>query len=168
MQPQTENPKGVRDELIADAKGVGTSAVNRLHSEVDARKGDAVSQVHVVSSTIEKAANGLEPDAPAWLKSALEQGAQQIQKLADTLEQNDSRQMVEQVNQFARNSPTTFLATCAAAGFAAARVFKAGASETGEHSGNTDLTQDTSTSDWDTPATNTAGFSTATYDGEVS
>nr|WP_315457151.1 hypothetical protein [uncultured Sphingorhabdus sp.] len=164
MQPQTENPKGVRDELIADAKSVGTSAVNRLHSEVDARKGDAVSQVHVVSSTIEKAANQLEPDAPAWLKSALEQGAQQIQKLADTLEQNDSRQMVEQVNQFARNSPATFLATCAAAGFAMARVFKAGASE---QSTNTDLTQDLSASDWDTPATNTAGFSTAAYDGEV-
>lgn len=168
MQPQTENPKGVRDELIADAKGVGTTAVNRLHSEVDARKGDAVTQAHIVSSTIEKAANGLEPDAPAWLKSALEQGAQQIQKLADTVEQNDSRHIVEQVSQFARSSPTTFLATCAAAGFAAARVFKAGGSEADAQHSNTDLTDNRPTADWNTPAMNTAGLSTAAYDGEVS
>lgn len=165
MQPQTENPKGVRDELIADAKGVGTSAVNRLHSEVDARKGDAVAQVHIISSTIEKAASELDPAAPAWLKSALDQGAQQIQKLADTLEHKDSRQIVEQVNQFARNSPATFLATCAAAGFAAARVFKAGASP--QHT-NTDLTQDGSARDWDASTPNTASFSAAAYAGEVS
>lgn len=168
MQPHIENPKGVRDELVADAKGVGTSAVNRLHSELDARKGGAAGQVHAVSSTMEKAANGLEPDAPAWLKSALEQGAQHIQKLADTLEQNDSRAMVQQVNQFARNAPTTFLASCAAAGFAAARVFKAGASEAKVGPSNTDLSEDRSAADWNAPATNPAGISSAAYDGEVS
>lgn len=168
MQPHTENQKGVRDELIADVKGVGASAINRIHSEVDARKGGAAGQVHAVSSTMEKAANDLDSDAPSWLKSALEQGAQHIQKLADSLEQNDSRDMVQHVNQFARNAPTTFLASCAAAGFAAARVFKAGASGANGGLSNTDLSEDGSTTDWSAPATNTAGLSSAAYDGEVS
>lgn|GEM_PF-2791950 len=129
MQPQSDTEQGVGKELLSDAKGVGTSAVNRLHSEVDARKSDAASQVKSVSSAIEQAASGLDPNAPTWLKSAFEQGAQQVQKFADTLEQKDSRQLATEVGDFARNSPGTFLAACAAAGFAAARIFKAGSSE---------------------------------------
>jgi len=129
MQPQSDSAQGVGSELLSDAKDVGTSAVNRLHSEVDARKSDAATQVKSVSTAIEKAADGLDPNAPTWLKSAFEQGAQQVQKFAETLEQKDSRQLVNDVSDFARNSPGTFLSACAAAGFAAARIFKAGSSE---------------------------------------
>ncbi len=126
MQSETDTMHGVGSELLSDAKDVGTSAVNRLHSEVDARKGDAATQVKSVSTAIEKAAGGLDQNAPTWLKSAFEQGAQQVQKFADTLEQKDSRQLVNEVSDFARGSPGTFLAACAAAGFAAARIFKSG------------------------------------------
>ncbi len=129
MQPQSETASGVGNELLSDAKDVGTSAVNRLHSEVDARKGEAVTQAKSVSTAIDQAASGLDPNAPAWLKSAFEQGAQQVQKFASTLDQKDSRQLVNDVSDFARNSPGTFLAACAAAGFAAARIFRAGSSE---------------------------------------
>ncbi len=134
MQPQSDTvqsdtAEGVGKELLSDAKGVGTSAVNRLHSEVDARKGDAASQAKSVSSAIEQATGDLDPNAPTWLKSAFEQGARQVQKFADTLERKDSRQLVGEVSDFARGSPGTFLAACAAAGFAAARIFKAGSSE---------------------------------------
>ena len=101
MQPPSENTGGTRNELRSDAKQLGTSATNRLHSELDNQ-------------------------APAWLKSSLEQGARQIQRFAETIEQKDSRQLTDDVRDFARNSPGTFLAGCAAAGFAAARIFKAG------------------------------------------
>jgi hypothetical protein len=126
MQHQSDTMSGVGNELLSDAKDVGTFAVNRLHSELDARKGDAATQVKSVSSAIEQAAGGLDQNAPTWLKSAFEQGAQQVQKFADTLEQKDSRQLVNDVSEFARASPGTFLGACAAAGFAAARIFKAG------------------------------------------
>lgn len=129
MQPQSDSVGGVGNELLSDAKDVGSTAVNRLHSEVDTRKGDAATQVKSVSSALKDTAGGLDPSAPTWLKSALEQGAQQVQKFADTLEQKDSRQLVKEVSDFARNSPGTFLAACAAAGFAATRIFKAGSSE---------------------------------------
>jgi ElaB/YqjD/DUF883 family membrane-anchored ribosome-binding protein len=129
MESQTDTTQGLGNELISDAKGIGASAVNRLHEEVDARKSGAVTQAQAVSSTIERAADGLDDDAPAWLKSALQQGAQKVQQLADTLDNSDSRQIVQQVNDFARNSPATFLGACAAAGFAAARIFKAGSGQ---------------------------------------
>lgn len=129
MNTQSDTAQVVGNELLSDAKGVGTTAVNRLHSEVDARKSDAATQVKSVSSAIETAADGLDDNAPTWLKSAFEQGAHQVQKLAETLEQKDSRQLVNEISDFARGSPGTFLGACAAAGFAAARMFKAGSSE---------------------------------------
>jgi len=131
MQPQSETTSPAVDELKDDAKQLGQSAINRVHSEVDARKGTAVTQAKSVSSAIERAADGLDESAPAWLKSAFQQGAKQVQRFADTIEQKDSRQLIEQVNSFARNSPGTFLAGFAVAGFAAARVLKAGAESTG-------------------------------------
>ncbi|MDQ3483623.1 MAG: hypothetical protein M3448_09505 [Pseudomonadota bacterium] len=117
---------GTTDELRSDAKELGSSAKDRVQREIDARKGNAAEQAKSVSSAIERTADELDPDAPQWLKSAMQQGADQIQRFADTLEQKDSREIFNDVRTFARDNPATFLGACAAAGFAAARVFKAG------------------------------------------
>jgi hypothetical protein len=126
QQPPSQNAGGVSGELRSDAQQLGSSAANRLHSEVDARKDAAVSQAQSVSSAIRQTADGLDESAPAWLRSAFQQGAQQIQRFADSIENKDSRQLMSEAQNFARNNPGTFLAACAAAGFAAARIFKAG------------------------------------------
>lgn len=113
-------------ELASDAKQLGNSAANRIHSEVDSRKSDAADQIRSVSTTVQNAAGGLDANAPSWLKSAFQQGAHQLQRFADALDQKDSRQLVSEVQDFARERPALFLGACAAAGFAAARIFKAG------------------------------------------
>lgn len=128
MQSPPENTGGTTDELRSDAQQLSKTATNRLHSELDARKGTAASQAKSVSSAIDKAAGELE-DSPQWLKSAFEQGASQVRRFADTLEQKDSREIFDDIQTMARNNPGTFLAGCAALGFVAARVFKAGGSE---------------------------------------
>ncbi|MET0180065.1 MAG: hypothetical protein ABW194_06220 [Novosphingobium sp.] len=121
---------GLREELRGDAQAVTDTAKERLHSEVDSRKGEAASQAKTLSSALEDVAGKLDPNTPTWLKSALEQGARSIQRLAEGVEQKDSRQLTRDVTQFARQNPGTFLAGCALVGFAAARVFKAGATGT--------------------------------------
>lgn len=126
MQQPPNQDGGTASALRSDAQQLGSTAASRIHSEVDARKGAAVSQAQSVSAAIGQAADGLDENSPDWLKSAFRQGAQQIQRLADSLEQKDSRQMMSSAQDFARNNPGTFLAVCAAAGFAAARVLKAG------------------------------------------
>jgi hypothetical protein len=126
MQQPPSQSAGTGSELAADAKQVTSKAVDRVHSELDSRKGEAASQAKTVSSAIQKAAGELDDGAPAWLKSALQQGADQIQRFADSIEQKDFRQLVGDVQSFARERPAVFLAACAAAGFAAARIFKAG------------------------------------------
>ena len=125
MQQAPSQSVGGASELRSDAQQITNTAANRVHSEVDARKGAAAQQAKSVSSALERAGGELDA-APAWLKSAFEQGAQQIQRFADAIEQKDSRELVGQVETFARERPGAFLLGCAAAGFAAARIFKAG------------------------------------------
>jgi hypothetical protein len=129
MQQQTSQsggPAGAASEIRSDAQQIGSTAANRVHSEVDARKGTAAQQARSVSSAIQRTAGELDESVPAWLKSTFQQGAEQIQRFADTLEQRDSRELVREVETFARNRPGAFLLACAGAGFAAARLFKAG------------------------------------------
>lgn len=130
--PDTDQKTGATGaELRDDAKQLGSKAADRIHSEVDTRKSEAVSQAQSFSSAIEKTAGEMN-DGPEWLKSALQKGAQQIQRFADSVEHKDSRQLLNDAQRFARDNPGTFLAACAAAGFAAARIFKAGG-EQGQH-----------------------------------
>ena len=125
--PSPDPSTGIGSELSADVQQLGSSASDRIHSEIDARKGSAAGQAQSLSSAIMRTADGLDESAPQWLKSAFQQGAQRVQRFADTLEQKDSRAILSDIQAMARDNPGTFLAGCAALGFAAARVFKAGA-----------------------------------------
>ncbi|HET9428009.1 MAG TPA: hypothetical protein VFO69_06585 [Allosphingosinicella sp.] len=131
QQPPSQSSGGTSSELRSDAQHLGSTAANRLHSEVDSRKGDAAQQAKSVSSAIQRAAGDLGEDSPDWLRSAFRKGAEQVQRFADTLEQKDSRQLVGEIESFGRERPGSFLLGCAAAGFAAARVLKAGGEPTG-------------------------------------
>lgn len=135
MEPQSGEAGGLREELRGDAQTMTDTAKERLHTEVDSRKGAAVNQAQTLSSALGAAANELGPDTPNWLKSLFEQGSQTLQRFSQTIEQKDSRQLTRDIEQLARQNPGTFLAGCALAGFAAARVFKAGASEAGSQAG---------------------------------
>lgn len=126
MQTQSRERNDLRNELREDAQALTQAASDQLHDELDSRKEPLVGQAKSVSSALDKAASELVGgQAPVWLKSALEQGAQQIKQLAETIEGKDSRELVSGVRRLARDNPATFLAACAAAGFAISRIFRA-------------------------------------------
>lgn len=130
MQGQdNQGDGGLRSELRDDTGRVAGTAADRLQSEVDSRKGQVADQARAVSSALGSAADGLGSDTPSWVKSALEQGAKSVEQLAHAVEGKDSRQLVGDVQQFARQRPGGFLAGCALLGFAASRVFKATAGQ---------------------------------------
>lgn len=131
MQNQDQQGSGgLRDELREDTGRVASAAADRLQSEADSRKGQVADQARAVSSALGSAADGLGNDTPTWVKSALEQGAKSIEQLAQAVEGKGLRQLVGDVQQFARQRPGSFLAGCALFGFAASRVFKAGGGQT--------------------------------------
>jgi hypothetical protein len=129
MQDQSPQGTHLRDELRDDAGRVTSAAADRLQSEADSRKGQVADQARAVSSALGNAAEGLGSDTPTWVRSALEQGAKSIEQLAQAVEGKDSRQLVGDVQTFARDRPGSFLAGCALLGFAASRVFKAGGAQ---------------------------------------
>jgi hypothetical protein len=120
---------GLRSELREDTDRVTSAAADRLQSEADSRKGQVAGQARAVSSALGSAAEQLDSDTPSWVKSALEQGASSIEQLAQAVEGKDSRELMGDVQQFARQRPGSFLAGCALLGFAASRVFKAGGAQ---------------------------------------
>ena len=118
----------VGDELSRDASQLKDTAGQRIEQEADTRKGQAAQIAGSASSALGKAASELEQDdnAPDWLGSAMRQAAGSIDRLAGEIDGRSVNQLGQQLTSFARSNPGTFLAASAAAGFAAARVLRAG------------------------------------------
>lgn len=126
-----ENPQQtsrVTDELKHDASHLRDTVGARAKEETDSRKGQAVQVAGSASSALKTAADDLRnnPEAPNWMASALEQAARKIDGLASHVDGRSVDQLGRDISEFARRSPGTFLAASAAAGFAAARVVRAG------------------------------------------
>jgi hypothetical protein len=135
MTPQSEadggvsaTTSGVRDELAQDAGRLKQTVTDRARQEAESRKGEVVQVAGSASAALQSAADDLQnnPDAPDWMATALQQAARQIDRLAGQVEGRSVSDLGGEVAQFARSNPVTFLAASAAAGFAAARVLRAG------------------------------------------
>lgn len=124
-QPQSS---GVKEELRSDAKDIGQAARQRLDSKASEGKEQTTQAARSTSSALGKAAEELRQDegTPDWLASAFEKSAREIDRFAGSLEGKDMQAIRRDVAGFARRSPVAFLAASAVAGFAAARVLRAG------------------------------------------
>lgn len=125
---QTGPQSDVRDELAHDAARLKDSVGERAKHEADTRKSEAVQVAGSASAALNSAADDLQgnPDAPDWMSAALKQAARQIDRLAGHVDGRSVDDLGHEIAQFARSNPSAFLAASAAAGFAAARVLRAG------------------------------------------
>lgn len=126
--PETGTTSEVAGELKHDAARLKDNVAARAKQEAESRKGAAVSVAGSASSALDSAAQDLRdnPDAPDWMASAIQQAARTIEKFGQRIEGRSIDQLGDDVAEFARRSPGTFLAASAAAGFAASRVLRAG------------------------------------------
>lgn len=134
----TNNPSSsgldeAKQELAGDAQRLKDQAASRVKEEASTRKEQVAGTAKATSSALEKAARELREDdqAPDWLASGMEQVAKSVAEFANSLKTKDVGALRRDVSGFARQNPTAFLAACGAAGFAAARFFRAGAEEKG-------------------------------------
>ena len=128
----------LKQELSGDAQRLKDTATQHVEQQAEAQKGMATSAALSTSSALEKAAETLRNDdnAPSWLSSAFETTAKEIGRFAGGLENKGVGDIRREVTDFARQSPTAFLAASAAAGFAAARFLRAGSEYQSHHQGN--------------------------------
>lgn len=122
------NGSTFRDELKHDAERLKSTIGERAKTEATTRIDQAEQAMGSASDALEAAAEKLErnPDAPDWMASAIQQAARKMDGLAGLINGRDLDDIAHEVTQFARHNPATFLAASAAAGFAAARVLRAG------------------------------------------
>lgn len=121
-----DDAQSLKNEAVA----LKDKATDRLAQEADSRKEQVAGGMKQVSNALESAASDLDGgETPDWLKQGFAKVASSVNSLASELEASDSRELTRKVQDFARRSPGTFLGACAAAGFAAARVFTAGQSD---------------------------------------
>jgi hypothetical protein len=120
---------GLGEELKHDAEHLGGTVAERGRQEAETRKNEAAHAVGAASAAFDDAAGDLraDPDVPDWMASALQQAARKIETMASQIEGRSVHDISSQVARFARENPGSFLAASAAAGFAAARVLRAGA-----------------------------------------
>ena len=125
----------VREELSADASRLAQSAKERATQEAETRKQQVTQTARAASSALGRVADDLEQDndVPSWLSSAFRQTASGIERLAGNVEGRGADELARDVTRFARESPGAFLAASAAAGFAAARFLRAGATYSDQH-----------------------------------
>lgn len=133
--PDTGQSAGVGEELEGDAARLKDTIQGRASQEAETLKGQASDAVGSASSALNKAADELQRDdnAPDWLATAMKQAAGRIDAMAGQIQGGDLSQIGQNVADFARKSPGAFLAASAAAGFAAARVLRAGVDRSHDH-----------------------------------
>lgn len=126
--PTTGTTSEVAGELKQDAARLKDNVAVRAKQEAESQKGTAVHLAGSASSALDSAAQDLRdnPDAPEWMASAIQQAARSIESFAHRIEGRSIDQLGDDISEFARRSPGTFLAASAAAGFAASRVLRAG------------------------------------------
>lgn len=119
----------VTGEIKHDAERLKDTVGTRAKQEAESRKGQAAHIAGSTSSALNSAADDLRenPEVPDWIASALQTAASKIEDFSSRIEGRSIEQLGEDVAQFARRNPGTFLIASAAAGFAAARVLRAGA-----------------------------------------
>ncbi|MDM7955731.1 hypothetical protein [Blastomonas sp.] len=133
--PGARGASGIGDELKDDAAHLKHAIGDRARQEAQARKGEAANALGSASSALNNAADELQrnADAPDWLASAVKQAATKIDAMAGQIQGRNIDEIGQNVADFARKNPGAFLAASAAAGFAAARVLRAGADRSQDH-----------------------------------
>ena len=129
MTTPSDTASGLREELGRDTSHLGDTLKGRAKQEAATQKDAALGLARPASGAISAAANDLRdnPDAPEWMANGLQKVAQQIDRLSGELQGKSMDDLTREAERFGRDNPGTFLAIAAAAGFAAARVLRAGA-----------------------------------------
>lgn len=91
--------------------------------EKDLRSGIA-ERAESVAAGLRKAGSEIDPDSS--IATMFDRAAESVSSIADSLNETDPREMIDEVRNFARRQPGAFLGLSALAGFAAARFLRAG------------------------------------------
>ncbi|MGI8527683.1 MAG: hypothetical protein ACR2K5_16225 [Pseudolabrys sp.] len=106
--------------MASDAKGKATTAIN---DQVSQKKSLGADYIGNLAQAVNRAAGEFEADVPQ-AAHFIRQASDQMQEFADAVRERDVRELVGEVQDFARRQPTLFFGGAVLLGFAALRFLK--------------------------------------------
>lgn len=122
----TQAAKGQAAEIGTVAKDMAENATGRVTNAMNEQKTAGADYLGTIAGAIQRAAgefDGAVPQAAQYIRQA----AGQIETVANAVRERDVRELVGEVQQFARRQPTLFFGGAVVLGFAALRFFKSAA-----------------------------------------
>jgi rubrerythrin len=105
------------------ALDMANTAKDRVEAAVTERKSIGADYIGSIAQATGRAAHEFEAELPQ-AAHYIRQASEQIQGVADTVRQRDVRELVGEVQDFAKRQPTLFFGGAVVLGFAALRFFK--------------------------------------------
>jgi hypothetical protein len=121
-----ELTKGAKDnaaQLGNTAREFANTAKEKVGEAMDQRKSIGADYIGSIAQATQQAAMAFDNDLPQ-AASYIRQASDQIRGVADNLRNKDVRQIVGDVQEFARQQPTLFFGGAVVLGFAALRFLK--------------------------------------------
>lgn len=110
-------------QLSDKARSFADTAKEKVGEAVTERKSIGADYIGSIAHATGQAAQAFESDLPQ-AAHYIRQASEQIQGVADTVRERDVRELVGEVQNFARNQPTLFFGGAVILGFAALRFLK--------------------------------------------
>ena len=119
----TRAAKDQAGEIGTAAKDMAAEATSRVTSLMNEQKTASADYLGTLAQAVQRAAGEFESDVPQ-AAHYIRQAAGQIDAFARTVRRRDMRELVGEVQEFARRQPTLFFGGAVILGFAALRFFK--------------------------------------------
>ena len=126
----TRAAKDNASQLGDAALDMANSAKDKVEAAVSQRKSLGADYIGSLAQATGRAAHEFEAELPQ-AAHYIRQASEQMQGIADTVRQRDVRELVGEVQDFARRQPTLFFGGAVVLGFAALRFLKSTAPKTG-------------------------------------
>ena len=108
------------------AKDLAANAADKMQQAAAQQKSAGADYISAIAHATQQAANQFD-DALPPAASYMRQASEQIEDIADVLRQRDARELVGEVENFARRQPGLFFGGALVLGFAALRFLKTSA-----------------------------------------
>ncbi len=118
-----QKAKDAGSQLAGAAQDFANNAQEKMGDAVAQRKSIGADYIGSIAQATGRAAQEFETNAPQAAKY-IRQASEQIQGIADTVREHDVRELVNEVQDFARRQPTLFFGGAIVLGFAALRFLK--------------------------------------------
>ena len=122
----TRAAKDQAGEIGAAAKDIAADATGRVQSAMNEQKAAGADYLGTIAQAVQRAAGEFQNDVPQAAQY-IRQAAGHIETVAGAVRQRDMRELVGEVQEFARRQPTLFFGGAVILGFAALRFFKSSA-----------------------------------------